>query len=267
MSTVTARYMSDTNTFEALFLDNLSLVDRVSGAMARRQGLDPDESEDFAAWVRLRLLEDDFAILRKFRGESSIGTYLTVVISMLARDHRVQVQGRWRPSAEALRRGNIAIQLESLVYRKGYKLGEAIQLLRTSGVAVQSDHELTLLFKRLPVREPLRPAFSGSALLEEVVSSEHAENTVVRSEHDRARERILATVREWMGALPSDQQVMLHMKFWEGLSVADIAKGLHTAQKPLYRTLEKLLTRLRATLLAEGITPEHLHDMFEEVEL
>lgn len=259
--------MPDTNTFEALFLDNLSLIDRVSGAMARRQGLGSDESEDFAAWVRLRLIEDDFAILRKFRGESSISTYLTVVISMLARDHRVQVQGRWRPSAEALRRGDIAVRLEHLVYRKGYKLGEAIQQLRTSGVAEQTDHELTVLFKKLPFRDPLRPAFGGAALLEELASSDDAESSVVRSEYHQTRERILAAVRQFMASLPSDQHVMLHMKFWEGLSVADIARGLHTEQKPLYRMMEKLLTRLRTTLVAEGITPEHLHEMFEEAEV
>jgi RNA polymerase sigma-70 factor (ECF subfamily) len=48
-------------------------------AAARSIGLSPEENEDLAAEVFLAIVSNDFAVLRRFRGESSLATYLTVV--------------------------------------------------------------------------------------------------------------------------------------------------------------------------------------------
>lgn len=48
-------------------------------AQSRSVRLSPDDRDDLAAEVFLAIVEDDFAILRHFRGESSLATYLTVV--------------------------------------------------------------------------------------------------------------------------------------------------------------------------------------------
>lgn len=48
-------------------------------AQARSIRLLPQDSEDLAADVFLAFVSDDFAILRRFRGDSSLATYLTVV--------------------------------------------------------------------------------------------------------------------------------------------------------------------------------------------
>jgi RNA polymerase sigma-70 factor (ECF subfamily) len=48
-------------------------------AQSRSVRLSPDDRDDLAAEVFLAIVEHDFAILRHFRGESSLATYLTVV--------------------------------------------------------------------------------------------------------------------------------------------------------------------------------------------
>lgn len=48
-------------------------------AKSRSIRLSSQDQEDLAAEVFLRLVQDDFAILRRFRGECSLATYLTVV--------------------------------------------------------------------------------------------------------------------------------------------------------------------------------------------
>ncbi len=48
-------------------------------AQCRSIRLSEPDREDLAAEVFLTIISDDFAILRKFRGESSLATYLTVV--------------------------------------------------------------------------------------------------------------------------------------------------------------------------------------------
>jgi len=46
---------------------------------SRALQLSPQDKEDFTAEVFLAILSDDFAVLRRFRGASSLATYLTVI--------------------------------------------------------------------------------------------------------------------------------------------------------------------------------------------
>jgi RNA polymerase sigma-70 factor (ECF subfamily) len=48
-------------------------------AQSRSVRLNPEDREDLVAEVFLAIVNNDFSILRKFRGESSLATYLTVV--------------------------------------------------------------------------------------------------------------------------------------------------------------------------------------------
>ncbi len=48
-------------------------------AQARSVRLTSEDRDDLCAEVFLRFIKDDFAILRRFRGQSSLATYLTVV--------------------------------------------------------------------------------------------------------------------------------------------------------------------------------------------
>jgi RNA polymerase sigma-70 factor (ECF subfamily) len=46
--------------------------------------LTPDDRDDLAAEVFLAIVKDDFSVLRNFRGEASLATYLTVVSRRVA---------------------------------------------------------------------------------------------------------------------------------------------------------------------------------------
>jgi len=48
-------------------------------AQSRSLRLGPQDREDLAAQVFLTIVKDDMAVLRHFRGESSLATYLTVI--------------------------------------------------------------------------------------------------------------------------------------------------------------------------------------------
>ena len=45
----------------------------------RSQPLKPEDKEDIAAQVLLKIVENDYAALRQFRGRSSLASYLTVI--------------------------------------------------------------------------------------------------------------------------------------------------------------------------------------------
>jgi RNA polymerase sigma-70 factor, ECF subfamily len=48
-------------------------------AQGRSLRLTPEDREDLVAHVFLTVVKDDLAVLRQFRGESSLATYLTVI--------------------------------------------------------------------------------------------------------------------------------------------------------------------------------------------
>src|SRR5215211_7323506 len=110
--------MSEHHEFEAVFVRHLDWIQRTSAAVCRRHGLQRADAQDFTSWVTLRLVENDYAILRRFRGESALTTYLVVVVATLYREYRVKRWGRWRPSAAARRAGPVAVRLETLVHRE-----------------------------------------------------------------------------------------------------------------------------------------------------
>jgi RNA polymerase sigma-70 factor (ECF subfamily) len=53
-------------------------------AQARTIWLTREDRDDLCAEVMLGLIKDDFAVLRRFRGQSSLATYLTVVVRRMA---------------------------------------------------------------------------------------------------------------------------------------------------------------------------------------
>jgi RNA polymerase sigma-70 factor (ECF subfamily) len=77
----------------------------------RSVSLRPEDVEDMAAEVLVQIVADDFAVLRQFRRESSLATYLTVIARRIcvqelakrqsAREVQPHIDGRHIPEPEA----------------------------------------------------------------------------------------------------------------------------------------------------------------------
>ncbi len=78
---------------------------------SRSVRLTSDDVDDLCAEVFVALLADDFAILRRFRGKSSLATYLTVIAR--------------RVVAAADGRGTGACERSSVVDRAGASVGQS----------------------------------------------------------------------------------------------------------------------------------------------
>jgi DNA-directed RNA polymerase specialized sigma24 family protein len=73
--------------YQQLFVDHLSLIDHVIQFVVRRHQLSAHDGDEFASVVHLKIIENDYAILRKFEGRSHLNTYLATVIERLFLDH------------------------------------------------------------------------------------------------------------------------------------------------------------------------------------
>ncbi len=140
---------------EALFLEHLPLITRLTKAVARRRHLSPVDTEDFTSIVHLRFIEDDYALLRKFQGRSTLPTFLLVVIHRICLDLQTREWGKWRPSENAKRQGPAAVTLERLLMRDGLTLDEAIAVMTISQSGMPSREVLAA------VAASLRPRISA----------------------------------------------------------------------------------------------------------
>lgn len=239
-------------TGEALFLSQLAAIERVISFVSSRHHMPGVEADDFASHVKLKLIEDDYAILRKFQGRSSLRTYLTVVIQRLFLDYRISAWGKWRPSAEALRGGEIAVLLERLMTRDGYGFEEACELLETNHQLTVPRASLEVIAGRLPVRT--RRRFESDEALAQVAADQPpTDNVIAERERTAAAGRIAAALKAATAGLDAQDRLIIALRFEDGRSVVEIAKLLRLEQKSLYRRIERLMKELRGRLEAQGV--------------
>jgi len=241
---------------EQLFLSNLSLIDRIIGVQVRRHALQQADAEEYASWAKARIIDGDYAILRKFAGRSSLATFLTTVLANLFADFRNNQWGRWRPSASALRFGPVAIRLEQLLYRDGHRLREATEILLASSAGC-TERDIARLAAKLPTR-----GANDEVSLTQILRTEQE---AVPGEPDWDRDEASSAARRIINAavavLPSEDALIVRMRFWNDQSVADIARILRLDQKGLYRRIDGIRTRLNQELAARGIDREAAADL------
>lgn len=231
-----------------LFESSLSTIDEVVASVCRRARLRGADAEDFASSVRVHLLEDDCAILRKYEGRSSLAGYLTVVISRMLSDERERTMGRWYPSTEATRIGPAAVLLEQLLLRDRRTFEEALPIV--CGAHPESSREqLERIAQRLPQRNP-RPRFVelDGEELPPIASSESAEDDAMSAEARRLSERTARVVRETLAAFTEEDRTLIHLHYASSMSIADLSRVMRLPQRPLYRRFERLLATMRTAL-------------------
>lgn len=243
---------------EELFLSQLQLIERVIASICRRHCFFGDEAEEFDAWVKLRLIDDDYAVLRKFRGKSLLKTYLTTVVANLFRDYLIRKSGKWRPSAMAKRRGQEAVQLEHLLYRDGVAVSEAVEILKRNAGVELSREELTELAAKLPVRPPRR--FESDDKLQHMAEDGRVEERVRDRERAEILQRVEGGIAKALARLEPEDRLIL--KRWlDGFAIARIASQLGLEQRRLYTRKDKALRELAAGLEEEGLTSTEVLDL------
>lgn len=235
---------------ESVLAEHLQLIEEVIAAVCRRNSCSRDDCEEFAGTVKLKLILNDYATIRKFQGRSSFRSYLAVVIQNLFRDFRNHQWGKWRSSAQAKRLGALALRLEELRHRAGYTLDEALTMLG-AGTCGQPAEELKDLAARLPVRSRRGLRSEGDEALASIPAQEpDPEAELLGKERAAAAALLCSRLRVAVGGLPAEDRLLLRLRFEEGLSIAKIAHSLQLDQKSLYRRCERISRRLRATLRA-----------------
>jgi len=170
------------------FVDRyLSLIYHVIGYTAhlRSVRLGPEDVEDLAAEVLLRIVANNFRVLREFRGESSLATYLTVVARRICVQELVKRQQR----KDALARGDLRVPIAELDEEPAAQKG------------VESLEEVEQLLKKLSGREReiVRLYYLEARTYEEISTETDVPVNTIGAVLSRARKKLRERVKKRAG--------------------------------------------------------------------
>ena len=246
-----------------LFIAEQKTMQAAIGHIGRRYWLGPAELEELASNVALKLIENDYLALRKFRGHSSLRTYLTVVAYRVYLDGRIAEWGKWRPSVAARRMGQAGVLLEQFMTQRDLTFDQACALLETVPGVTICRPALEKLAGRLPTRCRLRVV-----ALDDVGEIAASRATAVSERPNApatAIERVRTALMSELNALPPNDSSLIRGKFFDGQSVMNVARTKSLEPKLLYRHMTRLLKQLRQRLEARGISSADAREMFQDL--
>jgi RNA polymerase sigma-70 factor (ECF subfamily) len=160
------------------FVDRfLSLVYHVIHYTAhlRSARLSPEDVEDIAAEVLLQIVADDYKVLRQFKGQASLATYLTVI----ARRICIHELNRRQSVRDAIRRGDV-------------KAGEPVDDSPVAQKSMESLEEVEALLRKLSGqdREIVRLFYLEGRTYEEISTELDVPVNTVGAKLSRARAKL-----------------------------------------------------------------------------
>lgn len=236
-----------------ILVQHLAAIEQIIGSICRRKGMDPGDIDEFAAEVKYRLVENDYAIIRAFRERSSFNTYIAAVIRNLLRDYWIRERGKWHDSAETQRLGDLAVELARLIQRDGRTIDEALAILtpKHPGTTRAGLEELA---GRLPPYIPRKRVDLEQA--GELKSPEG--DAALRND---TAIRISRLVNTFIAQLPAEDRLIFRLRFESEMSVAQVARALHIEQQLLYRRLYKHFRDLREDLERAGLSKADVENL------
>jgi DNA-directed RNA polymerase specialized sigma24 family protein len=245
------------------FLDNLEYIEKVIRQCSR--AFSPQDAEDFGGHIKLKLVENDYAVIRKFGNVNgaTIETFLTTTIVHALYDYRDHLWGKYHPSAKAKELGPVAVRLETLIVRDGYSFEEACEILRTNEGVDMSVAELADLRAQLPYRTP-KQFLGEDTLVFEPAKDPRPDQVALEKEREAFRRRVYMGLKRALDTLPNEDHVLV--KMWVKFSIAEIARFRKVDQKPLYRRMEKILKALREALRSQGVRRENIKELLGPLE-
>jgi RNA polymerase sigma factor (sigma-70 family) len=239
--------------YQRLLLDHLDLIQQIVRTTGRRRHLSTTELDDFASFVNERLVDGNYAILRKFQSRSTLWTYLAAVIERLSLDFCTEKWGKWRPSAMAERLGPVAVVLEQLVTRDSHTIEEAIEIIKTNHGVDRTYAELRSIWEQLPTR--VRATEVGEEAAANISSEDSSETTVEDADRRKDIARLQRALHAAFASIATQDRVVIALRFDQDLSIAEISRLTRVSVPTLHRRLDKSVKQLRLALSQAGFDP------------
>ena len=220
--------------------------------VAARFRLSPTAADDLFGDLWVRLLADDGRVLRQFRQDARIETYLTTIACNLVIDRRRKTDGKWRASARALRERPEAAELERLIVRDGIAADMAVECV--AGARPEAQRGDLLRYARTVTRKTRPREVASDTLANRPSDAPSPYDVLAARDAATTADAAVAALGAALAPLHEEDRRLLMWRYVDGMTVATLATALRVEHKPLYRRFERLLAQLRASLEALGVS-------------
>ena len=226
---------------------------------ARACTSDEEAAADCYLHICEQLARNRFRRLLKFKieGRASFITWLRVVARNLCFDWHRSRSGRHRPFKSLQHLSQLEVEVYNCRFNRGFSQEETLQQLKSTFPGV-SRSELAIIEGRLhsslssrqhwilSTRKQLAFLAVGEEGREQsidVVDSRPDQETLIVGRQQQAQ------LEKCVASLPTDERLILQLRFGEDLSLEEIAHltGLEDAQR-VHRRIAAILKRLRAAM-------------------
>lgn len=234
------------------------ILKRIEAACQRRFPY-PAEADECFVFVIEGLKADDFARLRKFKGNSKPTTYLYAVTNSLIYDFQRKRYGRKRIPKVVERLGAWAEAVYRLICWQSYSLEEAFDTVSLQGVYTGTYEEF--LGEAIPVRDAPCQANPRFESVEQRAEAGHEqtdpqanplEALLAKLDHQR-RLRAAEVIRQLTAQLSQEDQLLLKLVYASDQSVAAAGRVVGMNANQAHKRLKAILLKLRTELLKIGV--------------
>jgi RNA polymerase sigma factor (sigma-70 family) len=231
-----------------------------------------NEALELSSQVLDTLQQDNYRVLREFKGNAQLTTYLTAIISRRAVDMIRKKLGRGREKERAKDLGNIGLLLYQRVIKDGYPLRDVYDELRADGNFPGALEELEAMLRKIKGKNPgshqlgaangnngTSAVKNGTSINEEeyVIPDTKSDPQVLLMEKQRQQE-IHRVIRDMIAPLSGEERLLLRMRFRvhedeKSGSVEQIANALGVTPKAVYKRITRLMKKCRQQLDRRGV--------------
>ena len=245
---------------EETFLANRAEIERAVRFVAGRARLSPQDAEELQSQVNIRLIENDYAVVRHFKGGCAFSTYVHTIARHVLADQRMHELGRYRPSARAKRLGEPGMRLEELLSRDKKTFDEAFEILQRHHTVTREEAEAMAASLR-----PRMPRLQVQQLddnIEPAVGPDTVEKRAIEHERDARAALIRRVYQETLSTFSEADQLVFRLRWgFPPVTVARISRMLHRDQNKLYPLLDRMLKRLGEAFRSAGVTAAEIRDL------
>ncbi|MCP5051844.1 MAG: sigma-70 family RNA polymerase sigma factor [bacterium] len=271
--------------FRELINQHLSMVERQCFKAIRRQltaagygnpGINnpvniENESLELSNLVLDTLQREDYRVLRQFKGNSKLSTYIITIIARQAVDMVRKKRGRNREKERAQSFGEIGLLVYEKMVLQGCPVTEIHAHLKTEKGISQSIEEIEVMADKIKGNKIGNPA---NSIVRDAAPGKEGENggfVIADNEKDPAEllieeqrtHQVSRVVKTIIDGLDGEEQLVLRMRFpvdhdQKPGKVSTIAKRLGITEKAAYKRIARLLKKCRAILEQEGVSLDEL---------
>ncbi len=243
-----------------MLCEHLDTVGAAVRVVASRNRLSSDMTEELNSRALLHLVDHDYAVLRRWRRECSLQTYLTAVITRVFLDLRNKEWGKVKPPAMVTRLGAVALTLWRLTHRARLTFDEAVKALQADRGVTATRDELWDIFSQLPAPTG-RYFVDVNELARMEQQGADAEGLVRQRERRQLALRVQRGLAHALKSLGDEERLILKLYFCDGLFLAGIARRLDIDQPRLYPRFRSLMATLRRSLESQGLSAADVADV------